>query len=55
MPGLLREVLHFARLYHWTERDVFRLTLRRRRAYLAIHEEEQDARLRASLLSNATR
>ncbi|MEL6347117.1 MAG: hypothetical protein AAFV53_28640 [Myxococcota bacterium] len=55
MPNLLREVLHFARLYRWTEEDVFRLSLRRRRAYLAIHEQEQDARLRAALLNQANR
>jgi hypothetical protein len=43
--GLLRDVYRLARACHWSERDIFSLTLERRVAYLLLLEEEADAAL----------
>lgn len=45
LPALLREVHRLARAYHWAERDILGLTLKRRFAYLILLEEEEDTRL----------
>jgi hypothetical protein len=47
--GLLREVHRLARAYHWSERDILSLSLKRRLAYLLLLEEESDAMLLAEL------
>jgi hypothetical protein len=46
---LLREVHRLARAYHWSERDILSLPLKRRLAYLLLLEEESDAMLLAEL------
>lgn len=40
-----------ARVYHWSEQEIFALSLKRRLAYLLLLEEEHDAALLAGLSS----
>jgi hypothetical protein len=49
---LLREVHVLARVYHWSERQILRLTITRRRAYLALIEADQDAALFAGAMGS---
>jgi hypothetical protein len=46
---LLKEVLIMARQFHWSEKDILRLRMQRRRAYLTLLEQEADAMLMAEL------
>ncbi|HWM92974.1 MAG TPA: hypothetical protein VN493_19580 [Thermoanaerobaculia bacterium] len=49
MVRLLREVHELALRYHWSERQILGLALRRRRAYLQLMEEDRDRALARSL------
>jgi hypothetical protein len=46
---LLRDVHRLALAYHWSERDILGLSLRRRRSYLLLLEEDADAALMRDL------
>ncbi|SHN13681.1 hypothetical protein [Cryptosporangium aurantiacum] len=46
---LLRDVHQIAQAYHWSERDIFGLSLSRRLAYLLLLERDADAALLAGL------
>ncbi|HEV7876481.1 hypothetical protein [Bradyrhizobium sp.] len=48
--NLVNEVHTLASRYHWAERDILTLRLHRRRAYLALIEQEADRALVAGLL-----
>lgn len=48
--NLVAEIHTLASRYHWTERDILALRLNRRRAYLALIEQEADRALVAGLL-----
>ena len=38
--------------YHWSERDILGLSLRRRRSYLLLLEEDADAALMRDLIAD---
>jgi len=48
--NLVAEIHTLAGRYHWAERDILALRLNRRRAYLALMEQEADRALVAGLL-----
>jgi hypothetical protein len=50
--GLLRDVHRLALAYHWSERDILGLSLRRRRSYLLLLEEDADAALMRDLTAD---
>ena len=55
MPQLLGDVHRLARAYHWSQSDIFSLTLDRRFAYLLLLEQEQDAALLGELYEEGPR
>jgi hypothetical protein len=48
--NLIAEIHILAGRYHWAERDILALRLHRRRAYLALMEQEADRALVAGIL-----
>lgn len=49
---MLRDIHELAKTYHWREPDVLRLAHARRKQYLALIAEEQDAELVRGVLGD---